>query len=250
MSLTTVLSVSVRPDRMSAYESGVQRLAQQADEQKEAFEWGAYQVVAGALGTLHFVSSAPDWATFAAREPIEVLVRRILGDTGGAQLLEELGQCIVAERYVIGRDRLDLSCPPPENAAHTAMATVATLQAKPGGEDACEELIRKVAQAIPQVSDPRRMMACQTFIGDPRVYWIVTPLADVADLDRMLPIEELLMKAFGAEGTLIHRTALAAIERFERHMTMFRPELSHASWAGSVIGLPSQRAAAARPAVH
>ncbi|HZP41182.1 MAG TPA: hypothetical protein VFD84_06695 [Candidatus Binatia bacterium] len=228
----------------------MQRLAQQADEQKEAFEWGAYQVVAGALGTLHFVSSAPDWATFAAREPIEVLVRRILGDTGGAQLLEELGQCIVAERYVIGRDRLDLSCPPPENAAHTAMATVATLQAKPGGEDACEELIRKVAQAIPQVSDPRRMMACQTFIGDPRVYWIVTPLADVADLDRMLPIEELLMKAFGAEGTLIHRTALAAIERFERHMTMFRPELSHASWAGSVIGLPSQRAAAARPAVH
>jgi len=250
MSLSTVLSVSVRPERASAYEAGVHRLAEKAQTLKERFEWAAYQVLVGRIGTIHFVSDAPDWATLAAREPVDLFVRRVLGEPEGVQLLEQLSACVLAERYVIGRDRLDLSHPPDPNAQHTSMGMVTLIRVRPGGEDACEELIRKVAQAIPLVSDLRRFVAYQTFVGDVRTYWIAGPLADLADLDRMLGPQELLHKAFGAEGALIYRNGLDAIERMERQITVLRLELSNASWLGSVTGRMAPRAAAAAYAVH
>jgi hypothetical protein len=244
MSLTTVLSVAVRPDRASAYEAHVHELAAKAVATNEPFEWAAYQVIAGTIGTMHFVSEVPNWAAIAEREPIELLVRRVLGDSQGAQLIERLAECVVSERFAIGRDRPDLSRPLPPDSPHRASAVVTLIQARPGGEDACEELFRKTAEAAPKVNDPRHFTAYQTFVGQSRTYWIVTPLADLADLDRMLSPQELLQKAFGAEGSLIHRTGFDAIERLERQITMLRPELSNAKWLGSVVGLRAQTAAA------
>jgi hypothetical protein len=248
MSLTTVLSVSVRPERMSTYEALVHRMADRALKQKEAFEWAAYQVVVGPLGTIHFVSEVNDWAAFAAREPVELLIRRLMGETEGAQLLDQIGQCVLSEAFVIGRERSELSYPPSTPAPHVATGMVTLLHVRPGGEEACEELIRKTAQAIPKVDDPRRFVAHQAIVGDPRTYWIVTPLSDVAALDRMLAPYDLLVKAFGPEGVLIYRTGFDAIDRIERQMTMLRPELSNAAWLGTVIGLPRQRGAAAEAA--
>jgi hypothetical protein len=248
MSLTTVLSVTVRPDRASIYEAHVHQLAARAVATKERFEWAAYQVVAGPLGTMHFVSEVESWAALAARDPIELLVQRLLGESEGAQLLERVAECVVSERQAIGRDRPDLGHPIAANDPHRANALVTLMRVRPGGEDACEELIRKVAQAIPLVKDPRRFTAYETFIGDSRTYWIVTPLADIGDLDRMLTPRELLQKAFGAEGALVYRTGFDAIERLERQMTMLRPELSNATWLGRVVGLRPRPAAAAHAA--
>lgn len=249
MSLTTVLSVVVRPDRASTYEALVHQLAAKAVATKERVEWAAHQVVAGPLGTLHFVSEVESWTELSAREPIELLVRRILGENEGAQLLERLAECVASERYEIGRDRPDLSHPLERNAPHRASTLVTLMQVRPGGEDACEELVRKVAQAIAQVKDPRRFTAYQTYVGDGRTYWIVTPLADIGDLDRMLSPHDLLLKAFGAEGALVYRTGFDAIERLERHITVLRPELSNATWLGKVVGL-RHRPAAAAEATH
>lgn len=230
MSLTTVLSVSVRPDRFTAYEARVQRLAEKAVAKKEPFEWAARQVMAGALGTIHFTSECPDWATLSAREPIDVLIRKLMGDTEGAQLIEQLSECVLSERYIIGQERGDLSYPPDRRDPMKPFGTVTIMRARPGGQDAVEELIRKVGQAIPQVKDPRRFIAYQTVMGDLRTYWAVVPLNDVAELDSMLPLPELLHKAFGAEGALIFRTATDGIEHIERQLTVLRPELSNGAW--------------------
>ena len=248
--LTTVLSISVRPDRSSAYEARVHRLADKAKAQQEPFEWAAYQTMAGTLGTVHFVSQCPDWATLGAREPVELLIRRLMGDTEGAQLIDQLNECVGAQRFIIGRDRPDLSYPPELNAPMRALGMVTVFRCTPGGQDACEELIRKVAQAIPLVRDPRRVVAYQTVVGDLRTYWAVTPLADLAELDTILPPAELLTKAFGAEGTLIHRTALDAIERMDRQLTVLRPELSNATWLGSVVFPAVRPRAAAEQRAH
>jgi hypothetical protein len=245
MSLTTVLSVAVRPDRASAYEAYVHELAAKAVEKREAFEWAAQQVIAGPIGTIHFVSEVQDWATFAAREPLELLVRRVLGESEGTQLLERLAECVVSERFEIGRDRPDLSHPVAPEVPHRASTLVTVMQVRAGGEDACEELIRKVAEAIPRLDDPRRFTAYEAFIGPTRAYWIVTPLADVGDLDRMLSPRELLQRAFGAEGALVYRTGFEAIERLERQLIMLRPELSNATWLGEVVGVRPRPATAA-----
>jgi hypothetical protein len=247
--LTTVLSVSVRPDRASAYEARVHRLADKAKARKEPFEWAAYQTMAGPLGTVHFVSQCPDWATLGAREPIELFIRRLMGDTEGAQLIDQLNECVAAERHVIGRDRPDISYPPASDAPMRPMGMVTVFRCKSGGQDACEELIRKVAQAIPLVRDPRRFVAHQTVIGDLRTYWAVTPLANLAELDAILPPNELLTKAFGAEGALVYRTALDAIEHMDRQLTVLRPELSHAAWLGSVV-FPAAQVGAGAEARH
>jgi hypothetical protein len=246
MSLTTVLSVDVRPDRASAYESHVHELATKAVAGKERFEWTAHQVIGGPLGMMHFVSEAADWAALGAREPIESLVRRLLGDNEGAQLLERFAECVVTRRYEIARDRADLSQPLAPDDPPRANALVSVMQARPGGEDACEELIRKVAQAIPLVKDPRRFMAYETFVGPTRTYWIVTPLAELTDLDRMLSPKELLQKAFGAEGVLLHRTGFDAVERMERQLMVLRPELSNAAWRGQATERRARPSAAAR----
>ena len=246
MSLTTVLSVEVRPDRASAYESHVHELAAKAVAGKEQFEWTAHQVIAGPLGTMHFVSEAPDWAALGAREPIESLARRLLGDNEGALLLERIAECVVARRFEIARDRADLSQPVAPEDPPRANTLVSVIQARPGGEDACEELIRKVAQAIPLVNDPRRFMAYESFVGPTRTYWIVTPLAEMTDLDRMLSPKELLQKAFGADGVLLHRTGFEAIERLERQLIVLRPELSNAKWRGEVAGRRARTSTAAR----
>src|SRR5262249_23334780 len=223
-------------------------VAAKAVATKERFEWAAYEVVAGQLGTMHFVSEAESWAALAERDPVEVLVRRILGETEGGQVLERLAECVISERYAVARPPPDLSHPVAPDAPHRASVMVSLMQVRPGGEDACEELVRKVAQAIPLVKDPRRFTAYQAFIGDTRTYWIVTPLTDVGELDRMLSPQELLQKAFGAEGALIYRTGFDAVARLERQLTVLRPELSNATWLGKVVGLRPRLAAAAHAA--
>jgi len=195
MSLMTVLSVSVRPDRFSAYEARVHQLAEKAVAQKEPFEWAARQVTAGALGTIHFTSECSDWATLSTRQPIEELIRKVMGDTEGTQLIDQLSECVLSERHTIGQERADLSYPPDPQSTLKPFGTVTIMRARPGGQDALEELIRKVAQAIPQAKDPRRFRAYQTVMGDLQTYWAAVPLADVAELDAILPLPDLLYRA-------------------------------------------------------
>jgi hypothetical protein len=248
MSLTTVLSVNVRPDGVATYEAQVHAVAERAVAKKEPFEWTAHQVMAGRLGTIHFVSQAPTWATLAARESVEAMIRRLMGDTEGTHILERSAACIVSEEYTIGQERADLTYPPPATDPPKPLSMVTFFRTRPGGQDALEELIRKAGQAIPAVKDPRRFRAFQTVIGNVGTYWVVTPLDSLADLDTMLPPGELLERAFGAEGALIYRNALAQIEHTERSITMLRPELSNGAWVPSFIARVAKHASPRRPA--
>jgi hypothetical protein len=248
MSLTTVLSVNVRPDSFATYEAQVHAVAERAVSRKEPFEWAAHQVAAGRLGTIHFVSQAANWAALATREPIEVLIRRLMGDTEGSRILEQLAGCIASEQYTIGQERADLGYPPAPADPQKPMGMVTVFRTRPGGQDALEELIRKAAQAIPAIKDPRRFRAFQNVIGDLGTYWVVSPLESLADLDGMLPPGELLQRAFGAEGALVYRTALEHIEHTERSITMLRPELSNGAWVSSFIARVAKQAPAQRAA--
>ncbi len=249
MALTTILSDAVRPDRLSTYEAAVHRLAERALAKKESFEWRTYAVTAGPLGTMHFVSEAASWAALAGNgDPVD-MIRRVMGDTEGATLLEQLAGCVVSERTIVGQMRADISCPPDPGQPMRPVSLVTLFRARPGGQDAVEELIRKAAQAIPAVKDPRRFLAYQTVIGDLRTYWVVTTMDSLADLDGMLPPAELLLRAFGAEGALVHRTALDAIEQMERHVTQLRPELSNGAWVPGYLEQAAARTGA-QPTAH
>jgi hypothetical protein len=220
----------VRPERFSAYEEAVRRLAERAIQRKEGFRWTAHQTAFGELGTVHFVSEDSDWTGIGTRGLPEQMVRRVMGEEKGQALLEELNGCILGGRSVISTDRPDLSCPPEEIERTRPAAAVTTLRVRPGGQEAFEELMRKIAEAVPKVDDPGRLITYQPLVGNLRTFWVVRPLQDLAELDDQLQPEELLTKAFGAaEGGLIFRSGLEALEDAERQIVLYREDLSNPS---------------------
>lgn len=228
MPLVTVLSASVRPERLPSYEEGVRRIAEAAEERKDPLHWTAHRTLFGETGSFHFVAEATDWAAIAARGMPDEMIVRLLGDAEGLRMLQELGACTLATRHTVAVDRPDLSCPPPERGTISPLAAVTRIRVRPGRREACEELLRKVAEAIPKLDDPGRMVAFQTQVGDLATYWTVRPLQELGDLDAQRPPEALLDEAFGpAEGGLILRSGLEAIEAVEREVVAYREALSH-----------------------
>jgi hypothetical protein len=224
-----VLSVSVNPARLRPYEDGVRRLAERAKQQRDAYQWRTYQVMAGQQGTIHFVSEVDDFKALAARDATpQSLVLRLLGEKDGAKLLDELLSCTQTSRYTISRDRADLSYAPERTGDPAPLGVVTLIRVRPGHQDAAEEMIRKIAEAIPKLDDPARIVTWQTVAGDLRTLWTVRPLRSLAELDQQLQPMDLLTRAFGiAEGGLIARAGHEAIEHVERSITMLRPDLSN-----------------------
>ena len=226
MALTTVLSVQVQPDRIRAYETLVQKLAEKAAKEDE-FRWTAHQVGFGELGRIHFVARHADWSELGRRFPMNALMEKILGAQQAQKMEEEANACSAGQRYTVGVDRPDLSYPP-EGREILPLAVVTLVRARSGRQDAVEELIRKVAEAIPKVDDPSRILTYQTVLGDLSTYWTVRPLEDLSDLDAQRQPADLLTEAFGpAEGGLVFRAGLEAIEQVERELLIYRPELSN-----------------------
>ena len=229
MSLTNVLTVQVRPGDALRYIELAQQLAKQAVAKKESFHWTAHRTVLGAQGPLlHFVSQAENYAAIASRGAPEEMFARVLG----AKVIDwqnEVLACTELQRNTISVDRPDLSYPPERRVdAEHPIAVITTLRVGAGGNEAAEELLRKIAEAIPKVDDPARIVTFQTVIGDLREYWTVRPLRDLADLDRQRQPAQLLIDAFGAgEGGLVFRTAMSAIESVDRQIVQYVPELSN-----------------------
>jgi hypothetical protein len=182
------------------------------------------------VNTIHFVSEAPDFAAIGVRGLPDELVRRLLGEKDGNEWLQQANECVLAVRQTISRERPDLSYPPERTVRRYPVALVTVLRARPGRQEACEELLRKVAEAIPKAGDPARLVAYQTLVGELTQYWTVRPLEDLGQLDRQTQPSDLLNKAFGAaEGGLIFRTGLEAIEQVRREIGFYREDLSNPS---------------------
>ena len=228
MPLTSILSVQVRPERFVQYQELVRNLAARAVDQRDAFHWTAHQTAFGELGTLHFVSEDPDFAGLAARGNTQELIHRVLGEDEGAKALTSMLECTISQQMNISLDRPELSYPPEQTDRIFPAAVVTQIRARPGGQEALEELIRKIAEAIPKIGDPSRIIAYQVMVGILAEYWTVRPLEDLSELDEQLPPAELLNQAFGAaEGGLIYRTGLEAIEEVKRQIVVYRQDLSH-----------------------
>lgn len=228
MPLTSILSVQVRPERSVQYQELVRNLAARAVDQGDAFHWTAHQTAFGELGTLHFVSEDPDFAGLAARGNTQELIHRVLGEDEGAKALTSMLECTISQQMNISLDRPELSYPPEQTDRIFPAAVVTQIRARPGGQEALEELIRKIAEAIPKIGDPSRIIAYQVMVGILAEYWTARPLEDLSELDDQLPPAELLNQAFGAaEGGLIYRTGLEAIEEVKRQIVVYRQDLSN-----------------------
>lgn len=228
MPLTTVLSVEVRPECARTYEQLCLKLAEQAKERGSSPNWTAHQGLFGAGNPFYFVVQSDDFAGLAASARVDETIQRALGDEAAGDWLQSASECIASQRHEVAVDRPELSYAP-NGADPTAPFTLLTVvRARPGHQEACEELIRKVAEAIPKTDDTSSVVTYQTVIGDLTQYWTVRPLSSLAEMDHILPAPELLSQAFGpAEGGLIFRIGMDAIERVERSITIHREELSN-----------------------
>ena len=230
MALVAVYSDTVRLDRSARYEELVQEIAQAAVKKKEKWNWTAHQVSFGNVGVVHYVSESPDWAAMQKRGEVDEMIQRVLGQKRAKELQQELNQCLVSEQRTISVDRPDLSYPPEQERTTAALAVVTAVRARPGRQEACEEVIRKIAEAIPKVGETSRIATFQTLIGDGLQYWTVRPAEDLGEFDDRLMVPDLLSKAFGqAEGGLIYRSGLEAIDVLQRQITRYRKDLSNPS---------------------
>jgi hypothetical protein len=228
MPLESVLSVQIKPDRVQQYQETVAELATRAREQSDPFKWTAHEVAYGGEARLHFSSSIENFAELGQRGIPPEMVLRVFGEERGAQAMATFGECSQVNSSSVSTDRPDLSYPPDEGSVTMPAAVVTSISARSGQIDACEEVIRKIAEAIPKVGDPARMNTFQTILGDLSHYWTVRPISDLSELDQQLPPAELLNQAFGpAEGGLIYRTGLDAIETAERRILLYRADLSN-----------------------
>jgi hypothetical protein len=229
MSLVNVLSIQIRPGTNRRYEELVGQLAKKAVAKKEGFRWATHQTILGESPAYHFVSRSEDFAGLQSRGTPTELFERVLGSHDAAQFQDHTGELAMASQNNLSLERADLSYPGDagDPAAHP-FAMVTLLRGRPGRQDAIEELLRKIAEAIPKVGDPARLATYQTLIGDLRTMWTVRPLRSMADLDAQRTPTQLLDDAFGAaEGGLFWRAAMESIEEAKRSITAYRPDLSN-----------------------
>jgi hypothetical protein len=228
MALITVATHTVRLVLFQRYEELIGEVANAAVRKREKWNWTAHQVAFGEAGTLHYATLDQDFAAIQQRGQVDDMVRRVMGEKPGNELLREVNECMLTLRQTVSMDRPDLSYPAEFEQRAFPAALVTLVRAQPGKQEACEELIRKVAEAIPKLGEPARILTRQTLIGDPLLYWTVRPLDDLSQLDEQRWTAALLEQAFGAaEGGLIYRSGLEAIERAQRSISLYREDLSN-----------------------
>ena len=135
--------------------------------------------------------------------------------------------CLQAAEQMISIDRPELSYTQDEG-VRAPVLVVTAVRVRPGQEESFEEFVRKMAEAIPKVNDRWRLATRQVLVGNLREYRMVTPLRELGEIDSLLPPALLLTQVFGAaEGGLIYRSGVAAIEHVERRILALRADLSN-----------------------
>lgn len=229
MPLANVLSVEIRQGQRRRYIDLCQELADRAQNDHDPFQWTTHETRVGKSNRIHFVIGAADFTELDNQGTPEEMVGRVLGEKRALEWMDEIESCVENQVQEISIDRPDLSYVPSETDTMSPVAIVTVVQASPGHQEGCEELIRRIAEAIPKVNDGSQITTYQTVVGDLNRYWTVRPLESLADLDKHLPAAQLLNEAFGAaEGGLIFRSGLEAISLVERNILDYRPELSNA----------------------
>ena len=131
MSLMTRQELTLRAERLSTFEPAARRIAERAVAQKEKFRWGAYQTLFGDIATMTYVSQVEDWAELEAREPVDALVLRLLGEKEGQRALEEIRSSVERAQQTISIERPELSYPPEQTGRPVPFALVTLIRVRP-----------------------------------------------------------------------------------------------------------------------
>ena len=226
MALISVFADQIRPDRVQRYEDIVAELAEKARKGDEAWHWTAHQVGFGPLARIYYTSAHEDHADVEKHGDPRALFARVFGEKEGRKKLGEATACQVSSERTLGLLRPDLSYAQEPGAVVSKLSSVALVRARPGRQSDVEELLRKVAEAIPKAGESARIAGVQALTGDMAVYWIVRSLDSLADLDRQAFGRDLLVKAYGEEeGGRAFETD--AVDRLEREITVYREDLSN-----------------------
>ena len=218
----------VRLDSLSNFEEIVANLSETARESGYERPWTAYQVIHGPVGTISFVTMHEDFKSLGAQTGPDQLFRDVLGESEGREAFTAANGCLSEIESLVAIDRPELSYTDGAIPQPAPVLRLTIVRATSGGQEALEELMRKVAEAIPKVDDPARFQAFQTLAGDGMQYAIATPLRELADLDAQLQAPELLNQAFGvAEGGLIFRSGREAIRELQTSISVLREDLSN-----------------------
>lgn len=245
MPLATSLRVSVDIASIVRHEEAVRKLAERARKDADTLHWMAYQVIGGQSGHYFYASQAETWAELVAREAPDAMAQRLFGEAKGRELLEQINKGIHSMQNVVLQDRPELSYAGEQTEEPAPLLIRTRLKVRPGGQDACEELIRKVAEAVPKADDPRRFTTLQVVTGDLQEYSIVQPVRDPQVLDQQRTVANLLNEAFGSdEGGLVWRTGRESLAEVRSDLCAHREDLSNAIGAPREGRAPARRATA------
>ena len=228
MPLTTSLRVSVRIGDIIEHEEAVRRVAEKAKKDKPALDWIAYQIYAGEGGLYFYTSQAEIMAEILARETTPAMVLRLFGEKNGTALLKQINQGVESIQTLAFQPREDLSCAAEPSLDQPAPFVLRSrIRVCRGGQRACEELLRKVTEAVSKVDDERRFTTLQTVLGDAMEYSIVQLIHDPTQLDRERRVPDLLNAAYGAaEGGALLNAGRDAIDSIQVDLSIHRPDLS------------------------
>ncbi len=220
----------VRPDSFAVFEESVAKLSEAAREKGYERPWTAYQVVFGETGTVAFHTLHENWQGLGQQAIPAQVFEEVLGEENGRRLFAAVNGCLEQAESIVATDRPELSHAEPAGQGEPpAMMMLTRLRARPGGQESCEELIRKVAEAIPKLNDPTRFRTYQTLAGDRLSYAIVVPLEQgLGALDGQTAVPELLDQAYGSkDGSGVFRSGREAIESMQTDIAVLREELSN-----------------------
>ena len=228
MPIISVITDHIRQDQLRRYEDRVAELATEARKREEGWRWTAHEVKFGPLARIYYVSRHEDHADVEKRGDPEALFKRVLGEKKGRRQLEETNECLVSSDRTLGVPRPELSYPQEPAQTIARISSLALVRARPGLQHVVEEMLLKIAEAIPKSGESASITSVQALTGDMLSYWIVRPLDRLADLDQQSVGRDLLIKAYGQnEGDQIFRSGLEATDQLQREITAYREDLSN-----------------------
>jgi hypothetical protein len=228
MTLVSIFTDHIRPDKLSDYEELIAELAAEARKKKEAWRWTAHQTAFGALGRMRYVSWHESYADLEKHGDPEALFARVLGEKKGRKHLEETTECLWSNERALHQHRPDLSYPQERATKIPQFTSVVMLQPRPGSQAAVEEMLRQIAEAIPKTGEPAQLRTYQALTGDMQSYVIARPLDRLSDLDQQSVGRDLLVKAYGQqEGERIFAAGLEGTLETQREILSTREDLSN-----------------------
>ncbi len=236
MSILTIVSYSVHPERAAIFEEALAQVAERAREVSGALRWSTGQVICGDLGHYEISMRSESVAEAAQRATASAMLGRLFDAREAQRLLGDLSQSIREGRTSMLRDRTDLSYAPELTSQLPVAWVILRALIRRGSHEACEALFTHTAEAIPKVGDPRRFDVWQPVIGNLLEIIAVRPIFELEQLDTIESLSVLLQKSLGKSyGSKIHRNGLAAFDETESTLLAYREDLSNRG-SGEPVG--------------